>query len=479
MKPNTQTIRARNQAYAGNVHKRGFVRPSLRKEVTNKYPLGYFALGVVVFVVVGSAFFELFLLASLYCCPTAPSFHIPSRQLHSHTSLTSPSPPLTPPVLPLENFISYFSLSITEQNLSSLPNFSLKRFTKYESRQNRCFTIFFTPQGGQGHYDDGYGNQYNQNGYGAPTQGGGNQYSRQQPVNPYNQQQQPQYSGRINPGFPQQDVELSNLNQNSSNVNSFFEEVSSIQDAIRKMQSNISAIEELHGRSLGTISEDASTKDQLDALTTETRNLGQQVKNRIRKIEAMNAQLPPSSGDLNVRKAQAANLRKKFLETLQNYQQMEYQNRQKYRQRMERQYKIVKPNASEEEIEAALDNDEGGQIFAQSLLQSTRYGAAREALREVQERHDEIKKIEKTIEELANLFSEMSMLVEAQETQIESIEQHAVQITTDLEQGVVHVEQALTSAKSARRKKWWCLLIFIIILIIAAGAIYWFVIRKN
>jgi len=278
-------------------------------------------------------------------------------------------------------------------------------------------------------------------------------------------------------GSGQQDYELNNFNP--STVNSFFDEVSSIQESIRQIQTNITHIKELHGRALGTISEDASTKDQLDRLTGDTRNLSQQIKDRIKNIEAMNARLPPNSGDINVRKAQAANLRKKFLETLQNYQQVEYENRQKYRQRMERQYKIVKPNASQEEVQAALDNDEGGQIFAQSLLQSTRYGAAREALREVQERHDDIKKIERTIEELANLFQEMSVLVETQNTQIDIVETHANQVNHDLEQGVVHVDKALDSAKSARRKKWWCFLIVIILLIVIAFAVYWFVIKPN
>ncbi|CAJ0881250.1 8247_t:CDS:2 [Entrophospora sp. SA101] len=75
------------------------------------------------------------------------------------------------------------------------------------------------------------------------------------------------------------------------------------------------------------------------------------------------------------------------METLQKYQNVEYQNRQKYRQRMERQYKIVKPQATQEEIDSAIDNDD----------------AAKEALKEVQERHDDIKKIEKTIEERTKL----------------------------------------------------------------------------
>ncbi|CAG8645846.1 9749_t:CDS:2, partial [Paraglomus occultum] len=144
-------------------------------------------------------------------------------------------------------------------------------------------------------------------------------------------------------------------------------------------------------------------------------------------------------------------LRKKFMEAITNYQQVEFQNRQKYRQRLERQYKIVKPGATQEEIDAALDNEEGTQVFAQSLMQSTRYGAAREALKEVQQRHDDIKKIEKTIEELANLFEEMQLMVEVQDTQIDQIEQHANDVEQNLSSGVDNVGKALEHAKSARR----------------------------
>ena len=45
----------------------------------------------------------------------------------------------------------------------------------------------------------------------------------------------------------------------------------------------------------------------------------------------------------------------------------------------------------------------------------------------------------------------MQILVEAQDTSIVQIEEHATQVQTNLEQGVVHVEKAYNSAKAARR----------------------------
>ena len=68
----------------------------------------------------------------------------------------------------------------------------------------------------------------------------------------------------------------------------------------------------------------------------------------------------------------------------------------------------VKPEASPEEVKAVVDDDQGGQIFSQALMNSNRYGEARSAYREVQERHADIKKIEKTLTELAQLFNDVS-----------------------------------------------------------------------
>jgi len=45
--------------------------------------------------------------------------------------------------------------------------------------------------------------------------------------------------------------------------------------------------------------------------------------------------------------------------------------------------------------------------WSPQLSASTRYGQSRTAYREVQDRHEDIKKIERTIEELAQLFNDV------------------------------------------------------------------------
>lgn len=100
-------------------------------------------------------------------------------------------------------------------------------------------------------------------------------------------------------------------------------------------------------------------------------------------------------------------------------------------------------------------------------MQSSRSGQAKQVLSEVQSRHDDIKKIEKTIlvsenfkldlllltvyiQELHQLFVDMQMMVEQQAETLTQIEVHAEHTMVDLEQGVKDVDRAIVSAKSTR-----------------------------
>jgi len=163
-------------------------------------------------------------------------------------------------------------------------------------------------------------------------------------------------------------------------------------------------------------------------------------------------------------------VKSKFVEAIQNYQGVEQQYRTKYKQRMERQFKIVKPDASPEEIRAVVNDTQGGQIFSQALLNS-RYTESRAAYREVQERHEDIKRIEQTLAELAQLFNDMSVLVNQQQETIETIETAAATVEHDTEAGLKHTNDAVKSARAARKKRWICFFIAVLVIVIIAAAI--------
>ncbi|KAF9069883.1 t-SNARE [Rhodocollybia butyracea] len=296
------------------------------------------------------------------------------------------------------------------------------------------------------------GAQMSSNSYPTQASGGdGGGYQSRRP-NPYAQQ---------DGAYEMTDVKDSkpNLGAGSDDMSSFYAEISSLQDGIRTLNENVSRIGELQSRSLNNTDDAAAQRNaaQLDELVADTSALSATLKRRIKALERQGG----SGRDGQIRKQQS-----KFVEAIQNYQNVEQQYRTRYKQRMERQFKIVKPDASPEEVKAVVNDEGGGQIFSQALLNSNRYGESRAAYREVQERHEDIKRIEKTLGELAQLFNDMSVLVEQQDETIQNIETTAGIVEKDTEAGLNYTEKAVVSARAARKKRWICFIIFLIVLAI-------------
>lgn len=300
----------------------------------------------------------------------------------------------------------------------------------------------------------------------AQQQGGNSGYQRQNP-----------YARQDDHAYEMADVRDSsaNLTTGGDSMSDFYAEISSIQDTIKTFNANVSRIDELHSRSLNNTDDAAAQRNasQLQELVEDTSALSATLKRRVKDLERQGG----SGRDGQIRKQQTALVKSKFVDAIQSYQTVEQQYRQKYKQRMERQFKIVKPDATPEEVRAVVNDENGGQIFSQALMNSNRYGESRAAYREVQERHQDIKRIEQTIAELAQLFNDMSMLVEQQDETINTIQATAEIVEKDMETGLQHTGKAVGSARSARKKRWICF--FLSLLIIAIIAIIVVVVVKN
>lgn len=268
-------------------------------------------------------------------------------------------------------------------------------------------------------------------------------------------------------------------NGSSDPMSDFYAEVSSIQDGIAEFSANVARISELHSRSLNSTDESVSRQNAalLDDLGLQTRRLSTSLKER---IQALDAKALPRPQDARVQKNQIGLLRSKFVEVLQNYQTVERDYRARYRQRVERQFKIVKPDATQEEVNAVVDDVGGGgdQIFSQALSSSTRYGESRAAYREVQDRHEDIRRIERTLVEVAQLISDMDVLVTQQGETIDEAERKGQDIENDMNRGVQHTEKAVEHARSARRKRWYCFFLCLLILAIV-GIVVGVTVGKN
>lgn len=246
----------------------------------------------------------------------------------------------------------------------------------------------------------------------------------------------------------------------------FFSRIDEIRQAIRQFDDNISHIEGLHARSLNEIGDEQShfNHRELEKASTDTRQLQNNIRDTIKKLENANSQMQ-AGPDNRTRVTQTNNVKKKMLEAVKRFQRIEVEYKNKYRAQQKRQVELTNPGMSPDEIDNVVDSDQGQQIFAEATLRSNRHGEAKSALREVQERHQDIKKIERTIAELAQLFADMNVMMEEQAAPVAQIERGAEDAHQDVQKGNVHVDKAITSARAARKKKWICFWIVVVIII--------------
>lgn len=167
------------------------------------------------------------------------------------------------------------------------------------------------------------------------------------------------------------------------------------------------------------------------------------------------------------------NLGKKFMDSLQSYQQVQVQFREKQRERATRQIMIANPNVSQEELERALDETEAGgaSVFSSQLLSGGgRYADSQLMKRDVEMRHQELMKLAQSIEQVQQMFNEMQALVDAQNDLVLNVVDNVDQTANNLRQTGEELQQAVVHRKSARKRKM-ILCICILVLLIVVGVI--------
>lgn len=315
--------------------------------------------------------------------------------------------------------------------------------------------------------------QYQQGG----NQGYGSYNPYDQSANPYNDTQgysdQPSYGGR-NQGnqYPDEEqqggygkyhvpldhqhplIRKSEMrNVNGADPNRILNETRAVDQAIDEIEADLQRLRGLQSRYLADTNTSAQSPLRIevdrtgDNIMTKYRGLVTRVKNIKSQPESGNPRNAPQVGKVDRRLKTAIN----------QYQQVEREFRKASQEQMARQYRIVRPDASDAEVREAVEDPNNQQIFSSALIQSDRRGEAQSVARNVSQRHEDIQKIERQMIELAQLFQDLEALVVQQEPAVTQIEQRGEEVTEHVAKANTELGGAVDKARAARRKKWWCL----------------------
>ena len=142
----------------------------------------------------------------------------------------------------------------------------------------------------------------------------------------------------------------------------FLARIDGTKSRINQLSNSIAEIANIHQRMLS--SPDNNSTAQLESIVTQTQLKNTQIKDEIKFLERDAAREPNNS----FKRTQADSLKRTFKKQLEDFQKEESDYSKRYREAIARQYRIVNPEATEQEVQEASNADWGDEgIFTQAV----------------------------------------------------------------------------------------------------------------
>ncbi|XP_008335749.1 syntaxin-2 [Cynoglossus semilaevis] len=211
------------------------------------------------------------------------------------------------------------------------------------------------------------------------------------------------------------------------------------------------------------------TKEHLDALIGDIRGNANVVRSKLKYMEQTmptdNA-VNRSSVDFRIQKTQYTVLSRRFVEVMTQYNETQVSFRERSKRRIQRQLEITGRVTTDEELEAMLESG-NPTIFTSDIISDSLI--TRQAVDEIESRHQDIIRLETSIRELHAMFMDMAMLVETQGDMVNNIETNVSNAAEYIVRAKEETKKAVRYQKKSRRK--YIILAFALLILVAVVAL--------
>eukprot|EP00397_Hematodinium_sp_SG-2012_P041596 GEMP01045853.1.p1 GENE.GEMP01045853.1~~GEMP01045853.1.p1 ORF type:complete len:295 (+),score=54.61 GEMP01045853.1:144-1028(+) len=230
----------------------------------------------------------------------------------------------------------------------------------------------------------------------------------------------------------------------------FFADVQQVQDALAEGRSGTRKIEHVRFDALQSV-----TKEQEDALSARLDTIlfatNKSLTFAKTKIDQMKSEeekdkVPPR--EMTIRNNMYAALLRKFSDVVREFHEQEELYRKQVAQKTQRQLQLAFPDKSESEITQMVEDGQDTLMATRQRMGGT-HASVLDALSRIQDKYKDVRRLEKSMQDLNRMYIDMAKLVDHQGAMLNSIA-HAVTQTQD------HVESGhkeLASAKKSQKKK--------------------------
>ncbi|XP_055771439.1 syntaxin-4-like [Salvelinus fontinalis] len=247
----------------------------------------------------------------------------------------------------------------------------------------------------------------------------------------------------------------------------FFKKVQEIREGLETLKKVVSDLENKQKTVLGVALPEDGMKRELQTLREQIKTMAMQIHKKLKIIEPKKGEDDGKYIPINLRmqRAQHGVLSREFVELMGHCNTIQASYRDRNVERIQRQLRITGTNVTDEDLDVMLESGQTD-VFTQNILIDAK--ATKQALNEIESRHDEILKLERSIRDLHDMFQYLAMEVEAQGEMVNRIEANVLNSTDYVQKAVVETKEAATYQNKARKKKIWIALCCAILLLILA-----------
>uniref|UniRef100_W5LZX4 Syntaxin-1A n=1 Tax=Lepisosteus oculatus TaxID=7918 RepID=W5LZX4_LEPOC len=260
-------------------------------------------------------------------------------------------------------------------------------------------------------------------------------------------------------------------------MDEFFEQVEEIRGFIDTLSEKVEEVKRKHSAILAAPNPDEKTKEELEELMTDIKKLANKVRSKLKMSEEQNQKSHGSnlrsSAPVFLLLSQHSTLSRKFVEVMSEYNATQSDYRERCKGRIQRQLEITGrstcPTLSRPVQDFHTEKVRSHcQSFGIIIMDSN---ITKQAMNEIETRHNEIIKLENSIRELHDMFMDMAMLVESQGEMIDRIEYNVEHSVDYVERAVSDTKKAVKYQSKARRKKIMIIICCVVLGIVIASSL--------
>jgi len=250
----------------------------------------------------------------------------------------------------------------------------------------------------------------------------------------------------------------------------FFKEVSAINGMLAKGRTNVKTMDEVLQDALQatTPERQKAVSEKLDDIVQDTGRYVHSIKTSLEELRRTSEE--EEKAGLNAEQAKGHEIRKnmsnqltrKHCQLLQDFQKAQINFKEALHQRQVREIHMVLPEATEDQVQDILADQGSLSLVVAQKMAGTHYALIDEVNR-IQDKHQDILRLERSVADLAQMFTEMAVLVDSQGEMLDCIGVHvhkAKVYTAKAEENLITTRKAQHSAQ-----RWMCCLAAVMMIV--------------